>query len=200
MKSKILFSALILFFVFVSCNEKPIPAAETTPNPLTAKQTETFVKKGKGIALATFATLSAELGKALSEGGVSKAVDVCNIAAMPLVDSLSKVHNATIRRTSLKIRNPKNAPTPEELKMLNSYEEDKKSGKMLEPKIQEVNGMVAFYMPIKTQPLCLNCHGKVGETLQEEDYAFIKNLYPLDQAIDHVQDDLRGVWSIKFEK
>jgi hypothetical protein len=186
--------------MIASCGENPKTNSEKASDLMSAEEKEIFVKKGKSIAMATFSTLSAELGKALSAGGVAEAVEVCNIAAMPLVDSLSKVHHATIRRTSLKIRNPKNAPTEDELKILNSYEEDQKSGKILEPKVQEINGMVSFYMPIKTQPLCLNCHGKVGETLQQEDYALIKKLYPLDQAIDYVQDDLRGVWSIQFEK
>ena len=150
--------------------------------------------------MATFSTLSAELGKALQEGGVSQAVEVCNIAAMPLVDSLSKVHNASIRRTSLKVRNPKNTPTSDELKVLNGYAKKAGTGGKLEPKIVEVDGMVSFYAPIMTKPLCLKCHGKVGETLTEEDYVVIKNLYPDDQAIDYGNENLRGIWSIQFEK
>ncbi len=75
---------LILF----SCNEKPKPVPESTQDSLSIEEKEAFLKKGKSIAMATFSTLSAELGKALETGGVSQAVEVCNLAAMPLVDSL----------------------------------------------------------------------------------------------------------------
>jgi hypothetical protein len=40
------------------------------------------------------------------------------LAAYPLVDSLSQVHKTYIRRTSLKVRNPKDAPTESELIVL----------------------------------------------------------------------------------
>lgn len=200
MKITMLFPVIFTFLVFSSCTENPKPAHEITPTSMSAEEKEEFVKKGKSITLATFATLSSELGKALEEGVVTKAVEICNISAMPLVDSLSKSHHATIRRTSLRIRNPKNKATAEELKVLEGYQEDVNTGKTLEPKVEEVNGMVSFYSPIMVQPLCLSCHGKVGETLKETDYSLIKNLYPQDQAIDYKSGELRGMWSIQFEK
>ena len=194
--NKILISILFGFSLLLSCNENPKPSSEK----LSTEEKEAFAKKGKSIALTTFSTLSAELGKALKEGGVSEAVEVCNLSAFPLVDSLSKVHNATIRRTSLKVRNTKNKPSAAELEILNSYEKSHQAGEPLKPKVEEVNGMVSFYAPILTKPLCLNCHGKVGETLKEEDYTLIKTLYPQDMAIGYDNEDLRGIWSIQFEK
>ena len=200
MRNKIILVGLLAFIMLLSCNEKPKPASENTQNLLSTEEKEEYLKKGKGIASATFATLSSALGKALEKGGVSEAIEICNMAAFPLVDSLSKLHNATIRRTSLKVRNTKNKATTVELKVLESYAADHKSGKTLQAKVEEVDGMVAFYSPIKVQPLCLSCHGKVGETLKEEDYKLIKTLYPQDQAIGYESQDLRGIWSIKFEK
>ena len=200
MKKIVLFTSIFVFLAFLSCNENPKPESENTPIELTVEQKEAYVKKGKSIAMTTFNTLSAALGSALKESGVSKAVEVCNISAYPLVDSLSKAHKATIRRTSLKVRNPKNAANESELAVLKSYEKLYQSGEKLKPKVEEVNGMVSFYAPIMTQPLCLNCHGKVGETIKKEDYATIKSLYPNDQAIGYESEELRGIWSIKFEK
>jgi Protein of unknown function (DUF3365) len=197
MHYQIILLGLFIFSILSSCDENPKSNAE---NSMSAEEKEAFIKKGKGIALETFNTLSSELGKAIQEGGVAKAVKTCNIAAYPLVDSLSKVHNTTIRRTSLKIRNPKNKPSHEESKVLNSYEKAFQSREKLKPKVVEVNGMVSFYAPIIAKPLCLNCHGKVGETLKKEDNVLIKTLYPQDQAIGYEAGNLRGIWSIQFEK
>ena len=51
-----------------------------------------------------------------------------------------------------------------------------------------------------TKPLCLKCHGKIGETLNEDDYTIIKKIYPDDKAIGYDNENLRGIWSIQFEK
>lgn len=57
---------------------------------------------------------------------------------------------------------------------------------------------IAFYAPIKVNAFCLQCHGELGQTLQEEDYAMIKERYPGDQALGYVNGDLRGMWSIQW--
>ena len=55
-----------------------------------------------------------------------------------------------------------------------------------------------FFAPILTKELCLSCHGTPGNQLSEADYAFIKEIYPYDKAINFNSGDLRGIWSIKF--
>ncbi len=200
MKKITSFAPIFLLSIFLSCSDSSKTESEKQTDTQTVEQTDVYLKKGKEIALTTFGTLSAELGKALKDGGVPKAIEVCNISAFPLVDSLSKVHNATIRRTSFKIRNPKNAPSSDELKVLSVYAKKHKAGATLQPKVETVNGMISFYAPIMTQPLCLNCHGKVGETMKEEDYKTIKSFYPEDNAIGYNSEELRGIWSIQFEK
>lgn len=200
MRKKALLPVLLIISILLSCRESPKPGAGEKQEAMTAEEKEVYLKKGREIALVTFATLSTELGNALKEGGVSKAVEVCNIAAMPLVDSLSKAHNADIRRTSLKVRNPKNAASETEKEMLMRFEAAQKAGNAPQPEVVEVDGMVAFYAPIVAQPLCLSCHGKPGETVNSDDYSYIKSLYPDDQAIGYSANDLRGMWAIKFEK
>lgn len=200
MRKKALLPIFFIISILLSCRESPKPGAGDKQEAMTVEQKEIYLKKGKEIALSTFATLSAELGKAIQEGGVSKAVEVCNIATMPLVDSLSRVHNAEIRRTSLKVRNPKNAASENEKEVLLRFEAAHKAGNAPQPEVVEVDGMVAFYAPIMTQPLCLSCHGNPGETVNPEDYSYIQNLYPEDQATGYSINDLRGMWAIKFEK
>ena len=131
---------------------------------------------------------------AMKKGGVPEAVQYCNLAGLPLIDSLAQAHEVSIRRTSLKIRQPKDAPTAAEKKALDQYHAQFSAGEVLKPFV-ETN---TFYAPILVSEACLKCHGKLGETLKQEDYDLIKQLYPEDEAIGYAAGDLRGIWSITF--
>ncbi len=196
----------VFFFVnvlFFSACENSTTSTKSTDNVEEAENNnnEVFLKKGKQVAAATFKTLSGNLQKAMKEGGVPNALEYCNLAAMPLVDSLSKVYDAEIRRTSLKVRNPKNQPTSQELAQLQAFEKQSKAGKKMNAVVREIDPhTVAFYAPISIMPLCEKCHGKVGSTLLEKDYEVVQKLYPEDKAIGYMSGDLRGMWSISFKK
>lgn len=195
---KILLSVFLFALVILlgNCREAP----KTTADTVQVSEID-HLQKGKQIATATFATLSTKLQKAMKEGGVQNAVEYCNLAASPLVDSLSKVYDAKIRRTALRVRNVENKPTAKELAQLKAYQAAHDAGEKLEPVTQEVSpGTVAFYAPIPLMPLCEKCHGTVGEQLAEGDHNLIKQLYPDDQAINFKSGDLRGMWSIQFRK
>jgi hypothetical protein len=201
------FLALAIFTLFQACNETSsadqTATDETQPEieALTEAEQTAALQKGKGIAQATFAALSGQLKSALQEGGVPHAIEYCNLVAFPLVDSLSEVHSAQIRRTTNKVRNPKDIATETERPVLNNYLQQAAKGEELKPLVELVDpNTVAFYAPIKIQPLCLNCHGKVGEVLTEENYAVIKEKYPEDEAVGYQLDEFRGMWSIQFDR
>lgn len=157
--------------------------------------------KGKAIAAATFATLSSQLSVALEKEGVAGAVRYCNLAAMPLVDSLSKANNATIRRTSDRPRNSLDTPTGWEAEQLTAFQLAASKGEQLMPRLKLLDEKkVAFAAPIMLQPLCAKCHGAVGTDIAESDYAVIKELYPQDEAVGYKPGELRGMWSITFER
>ena len=159
-----------------------------------------YVEKGEEIVLETFAVLSKKLQKAMAEGGVKKAVNYCNIAASPLVDSLENTYNVSIKRTSLKLRNPQNSPTPNEKRQLLKYERDRQKGIALKPVVKESKNKVEFYSPISIMPLCQKCHGRLGKEMKIEDYKHIQHLYPFDGATHYVNGDLRGIWSVTFHE
>lgn len=171
------------------------------PEQLSEETRQKYLKQGKTIASATFAALSGNLQAALQRGGVEEAAPYCQTVAMPLVDSLSEVYDARIRRTSLKVRNPQDEPTAEERRILEAYHRQAEAGKALKPQIHRMeNGEIGFFAPIHVMSLCLKCHGKVGEDLSAKDYALIKELYPQDEAIGYAEGDLRGMWSIAFAR
>jgi replication fork clamp-binding protein CrfC len=189
---------ILVVLLFLTCkNATPTPSGQE--ESVVNKKEELYKQKGKAIATATFTSLSGQLQKAIKDGGVPNALEYCNLAALPLVDSLSKVHKATIRRTSLKVRNPKDSPTALEAKVLLEYANQFQNGEELKAMVLEVDTQTnAFFAPIMLNEFCLQCHGKVGKTLSAENYQIIQKIYPQDKAIGYVTGDLRGIWSIQF--
>ncbi len=190
---KIFLLCSITVFV-ISCQRK---------STLTDEQVEKYTKHGKEIAQSSFKALSSQLKQVMQAGGVKNAASYCNVAALPLTDSLSNKYNAVIKRTSLKLRNPKNAPDSLEAKMLAMYLiMSRMRNPVMVPKILEKNAQeVQFYAPIMIKSeTCLKCHGIIDDTMQREDYGVIAELYPNDAAIGYKLGDFRGMWSITLKK
>ena len=170
-----------------------------TPAALSEKEQKDYLQKGQMLAQQSFAALSGRLMSAIEAGGVPHAIEYCHTAALPLVDSLSKVYKAKIRRTSLKVRNPKDTPQDWEKAILQSFQQELAAGKRPTPVVKVLDKkQIAFATPIYMAQPCLKCHGKLGETLTEQHYTSIKKLYPTDQAIGYVDGEWRGMWSITF--
>lgn len=187
------FFLIIILAGLAACNNNDKQASQTTNDELKAR--------GKEIAQQTLMALSKELKQALQQGGIGKAVPYCNVNALPLTDSMAKINKVSIRRTSLKTRNPKNAPNDREKQILGEYKQLLAEDKRPKPRLTNLaDGRTLFNAPILIKPLCLNCHGKVGAQVTEKNYAVIKGLYPNDQAIGYKVAELRGMWSIVFEK
>lgn len=192
--NKIFLFLLFAGFGFLGCQSSSSEQNATTD--VSNNKSRDYLTEGKKITATAFATLSGKLQTAMQEGGVVNAVSYCNIAALPLIDSLSKANNVSIRRTSLKYRNPADAPTKTEIAVLNTFADQLQKEEPLSPLVIEHN----FYAPIMIAPPCLKCHGKIGETLAESDYKHILKTYPEDKAIGYVSGDLRGMWVVSFEK
>lgn len=192
MKKSLLILSIALFFI--GCGKK---------SSLTDEEVVLYTDQGKTIADATYKALSSQLKQALQSGGVEKASGFCNIVALPLTDSLSRQYDAKIKRTSLKLRNPLNAPDSMELTMLKIYDQmSKMRNPVLVPKILEKGkDEIQFFAPIPIKnETCLKCHGILGQTMQEEDYAYIKKHYPNDEATGYKMDQVRGMWSITLKR
>jgi hypothetical protein len=189
----------LLTLVVISCAQQA-SQQEGEQGALTEAEQAEYIKKGKEIAMASFKALSGELQQALADSGVAHALKYCNMAALPITDSLAEVHQASIRRTALRYRNPANAPGQDERRMLEQYQVQKAGGQQLKPVVETKGDKVVFYGPIMLKPLCLNCHGTPGKEIAEADHQLIKELYPQDQAINFAINDLRGMWSIEMAR
>jgi len=158
-----------------------------------------FTVVGDKIAMASFESLSGNLKAAASNGGITNAIQFCNMNALPLTDSLSKTFNAKIKRSSLKLRNPGNQPDSLEAYMLDLYQQIQKMKKpMVGKTLLANNGDLRYFAPIMLKSKCLKCHGVIGQDIKDETYAIIKEHYPIDQAVGFQEGELRGIWSINF--
>lgn len=165
-----------------------------------AKEKEkTFADIGLEYALGTKKVLGKNLMGTIQKEGTEKALTFCNHEAIPLTDSMSVHYNAKIKRVSDKNRNPDNKANKEELKYIEQFKKDLAEKKEVKPIVMEEGKKVHFYYPIETNTMCLQCHGK-DENIKPAVAKKIKELYPNDLAVGYSENEVRGIWSIVFDK
>jgi len=125
---------------------------------------------------------------AMAKTGPEGAIGSCKTEAPQITHSTnSKIE---VGRTSLKLRNPKNAARPWMQSVLKKYE-NWKPGEAIEPEILLKLGRNHYgYMePIFIKETCLSCHGKsVSKPVKTE----LNQIYPKDSAIGFNLGELRG--------
>lgn len=160
------------------------------------------LERGRNISEASQKTLGSTLKAHIESDGIESSLKFCNLNAYPLIDSLSQLYSADIRRVSQKIRNPENRPDSVEAVLLDAYQYTIERGDQVTENIQEVEGKYLLYTkPIMIgDPVCLQCHGKSGQELTEETIGLLRTLYPSDQATGYGIAEMRGMWSIRIDK
>ncbi|WP_179376317.1 c-type heme family protein [Winogradskyella wichelsiae] len=159
-----------------------------------------YGERGLKYALTTKAVLGKNLIGTIQKKGTLEALAFCNVRAYPLTDSMSVVHNAIIKRVSDKPRNPKNTANSEELEYINTFKKVIANHEEARPIVKELDNEVRVYYPITTNTICLQCHGKPNETIEASTLKKIKRLYPMDKAVGYNNNEVRGIWSINFDK
>ena len=144
-------------------------------------------------------TLKQELQAAMQEGGPVNAVSVCNLTAPAIASTYSVRNGWDVGRTSLKLRNPANAPDAWEQAVLVSFEERKRAGEdpanmeYYEVVSEDGSDTLRYMKAIPTAPLCLACHGEQLDSIVK---TRIETLYPEDQALGYKAGDIRGAFTI----
>lgn len=143
--------------------------------------------------------LKGALKQAMEQGGAVNAIAVCKEQAPTIADDLSTQKGWRVARTSLKVRNPSNAPDDWERKVLEDFDKRNAQGENPETMeyyevVEESSGPVFRYMKaIPTAHLCLECH---GENIDAVVAAKLKALYPADRARGFKAGDIRGAFTI----
>ena len=144
-------------------------------------------------------TLKQGLQGGMQEGGPVNAISVCNLSAPGIANTYSVRNGWDVGRTSLKLRNPANAPDVWERSVLESFEERKGAGeapaKMEHYEVVRQDGVkqLRYMKAIPTAQLCLACH---GENIDSITRTRLEKLYPEDQARGYKAGDIRGAFSI----
>lgn len=158
--------------------------------------------KERGMLMAQ--TTKAELGKnlmgQLQKNGVIAALDFCNLQAMPITDSMATIHKAQIKRVTDKPRNPNNRANATELRYLETFKKQIAVGGEVTSITVQMGDKTEFYYPIVTNSMCLKCHGTPKKELETLTLQKIQALYPTDEAIGYGENEVRGIWSVEFEK
>lgn len=145
-------------------------------------------------------TLKSELLSAIGKGGPTHALEVCHTRAPRIAEQISDEKGWDMGRTSLKPRNPDNAPDAWEASVLRRFKDRQARGedprRMEYYEIVEEGGEPYFrYMKaIPTGSLCLTCH---GQSIVPAVSAKIERLYPQDQATGFEVGDIRGAFTIR---
>ena len=148
----------------------------------------------KNIAEQTKKNLVGNLTKQISENGAEKALEFCNVNAIPLTQKLEAENGVMVKRVSDKNRNPDNTANETELKIIEQFKTQ--LAKKEELKATMENGV--FYAPITTNAMCLQCHGSEKE-MKPEVLAKIKSFYPNDKALGYKENELRGLMVINIK-
>lgn len=151
-------------------------------------------------SMALGGALKQALMAAMKEGGPLAAIEVCNLSAMPITEQVSAQNGWTVARTSLKIRNPDNAPDAWERKQLQAFQQQLDAGaepgslEVLHTEIREGKPVQRYMKPIMVQAPCLACH---GSQLSAEVTQALDALYPQDQARGYQTGELRGAFTLE---
>ncbi len=143
--------------------------------------------------------LVSELNKHMEAGGPAATVQVCNTRAPEIASSLSDAHNWSIGRTSLKLRNPSNAPDDWELGVLQRFDTQRaeaQQGETLEfyeVVDQEGEPVFRYMQAIVLKSGCLACH---GSNLDPSVSEILSKLYPDDEATGFEVGDIRGAFTV----
>lgn len=165
----------------------------------TANEAETFQIEANSAIKEFASSLKAALVSALKSGGPVEAIGVCNQEAPLIASELSKKYGMTIRRTSLKVRNPSNSADDWESAALEHFEQRKNKGEAItkltfsEKVSNETSTQWRMMKAIPTDKVCLACHGsKIAAPVQ----ATLDSYYPEDQATGFKLGDIRGAFSV----
>jgi hypothetical protein len=145
-------------------------------------------------------TLVREVTSATAKSGPEGAVDVCHLKALPITQgSIAGLPRITaVKRTSLKLRSPANAPDAAEQLVLDHINKLLEYGdappSLLVQRVEPADAAPEWrvYKPLGVMPQCAVCHGDpAGQS--EALRAKLREYYPADQASGYQPGEWRGV-------
>ena len=148
--------------------------------------------------------LVSEVNEALVNENPAAAVSSMHLKRLELPKPVAGKPTITAaKRTSLMIRDPKNAPDAADAAALELIHKQLMDGErpdsMIVQRVERPNKPVEWrvYRPIATSKSCLMCHGDT-EKFSPEVKAALDHLYPQDKAVDYQAQEFRGVLRVSL--
>jgi hypothetical protein len=165
-------------------------------------QEAAWIGEARKVATSVPPKLLAVLTEEIAKGGPEGAILVCRDKAPQLAKAASDETGWTVRRVSLRNRNPKAVPDAWERAALEDFDRRAAAGEspttLEKAEIVTENGKQSYrYMrALPVQELCTNCHG-MPEKLTPAVKERLKALYPDDKAIGYRPGEIRGAMTIR---
>lgn len=174
------------------CTTPPPPATEAP-----------WVGEARGVATSVPPRLLTVLREEIAKGGPEGAIAACRDQAPALARDASAKSGWTVRRVSLRQRNPKAVPDAWERAALEDFDRRAAAGQA--PATLERAELVTaadgrreqrYLRALPVIELCTGCHG-TAERLSPAVVAQLKALYPEDRAVGYRIGDLRGAMTLR---
>ncbi len=161
-------------------------------SPEFAQDATTYHEAAEKLVAGFTGELREELMAALSGGDAVGVIEVCATKA-PEIAAAHSAGGWSIRRVSDRSRNPDNRATTTETVILLGFADTAVTPPFVET-WEELDSLKAYryYKPIRTEPLCLKCHGDL-QTLAPGVMDAVKKRYPSDRATGYKAGELRGM-------
>jgi hypothetical protein len=156
---------------------------------IASSQEDPLLARSREVTSEFAARMQSALQQGMASSGPVGAIGVCKDIAPDIAARLSAESGAAVGRTSLKVRNPVNAPEAWQEDVLRDFE----SGNSQEFFARTGQSGARYMKAIPTGGLCLNCHGTV---LPPEVAARLQEAYPDDEATGYYLGDIRGAFSV----
>lgn len=173
------------------------PGGAPSGSASAASKEEAALAAAKSAAAKLGTQVRTKLVDAMNNGGPANAVQVCSAEAQGIAEQVGKETGASVGRSSLKLRNVKDAP-PGWVQTWLVAQGDKKANQTqpVEGVFDSPAGRVARVLkPIAIDGVCLPCHGD-PEQIAAPVKAVLAEKYPDDKATGYQAGDLRGaLWA-----
>ena len=180
------------FFLSVALLASLSASADETPGLEAAR------KVASSVPPKLLQVLSTEIAK----GGPESAIGVCRDKAPEMARSASEQTGWTIRRVSLRNRNPKAVPDTWETTVLADFDRRAAAGESpatlerAETVLSDGKPVQRYLRALPTQAMCTACHG-TPDQLTPAVTAKLRELYPEDRAVGYAPGQIRGAVALK---
>ena len=171
---------------------------------LSATTNKEIKQEAKSAIMKMGGALKSHMKQNMKAGGPTQAAGFCLDEASGIAKKVNASYpkGVSVKRVSLKYRNPADKPTADEAKVLEQIQSDvnaqKKVPKMIVKELSKNSYKV--YKPIFiNKGVCLTCHGD-AQTRDPEAYKLIKAKYPNDKAVGYKKGDFRGAFVVTIVK